>query len=96
MGGGEKETIYTIKNMIGNITGMICDGAKEGCSLKVSTGVGAAIQSALLAIEGVVISSNDGIIEDDVEKTIRNLGEVGAKGMTQTDDLLLQIMVSKK
>lgn len=96
MGGGEKEMIYTIKNMIGNITGMICDGAKEGCALKVSTGVGAAIQSALLAIEGVVISSNDGIIEDDVEKTIRNLGEVGSKGMTQTDDLLLQIMVSKE
>lgn len=95
MGGGEKETIYTIKNMIGNITGMICDGAKEGCALKVSTGVGAAIQSALLALEGVVISSNDGIIEDDVEKTIQNLGEVGSKGMTQTDDLLLHIMVSK-
>lgn len=95
MGGGEKETIYTIKNMIGNITGMICDGAKEGCALKVSSGVGAAIQSALLALEGVVISSNDGIIEDDVEKTIQNLGEVGSKGMTQTDDLLLQIMVSK-
>lgn len=95
MGGGEKETIYTIKNMIGNITGMICDGAKEGCALKVSSGVGAAIQSALLALEGVVISSNDGIIEDDVEKTIQNLGEVGSKGMTQTDDLLLHIMVSK-
>lgn len=95
MGGGEKETIYTIKNMIGNITGMICDGAKEGCALKVSTGVGAAIQSALLALEGVVISSNDGIIEDDVEKTIQNLGEIGSKGMTQTDDLLLHIMVSK-
>lgn len=96
MGGGEKETVYTIKNMIGNITGMICDGAKEGCALKVSSGVGAAIQSALLALEGVVISSNDGIIEDDVEKTIQNLGDVGSKGMTQTDDLLLQIMVSKK
>ena len=96
MGGGEKEAVYTIKNMVGNITGMICDGAKEGCALKVSSGVGAAIQSALLALEGVVISSNDGIIEDDVEKTIQNLGEVGSKGMTQTDDLLLQIMVSKK
>lgn len=95
LGGSEKETIYTIKNMIGNITGMICDGAKEGCALKVSSGVSAAIQSALLAIEGVVISSNDGIIEDDVEKTIQNLGEVGSKGMTQTDDLLLHIMVSK-
>ncbi|MDD4148856.1 MAG: L-serine ammonia-lyase, iron-sulfur-dependent, subunit alpha [Bacteroidales bacterium] len=96
MGGGEKEMEYTIKNMIGNVTGMICDGAKAGCALKVSSGVGSAIQAALLALEGVVISSNDGIIEDDVEKTIRNLGEIGSKGMTQTDDLLLQIMVSKK
>ena len=87
---------YTIKNMVGNVTGMICDGAKSGCALKVSSGVGSAIQAALLALEGVVISSNDGIIEDDVEKTIQNLGEVGSKGMTQTDELLLQIMVSKK
>jgi len=96
MGGGSKEMGYTIKNMIGNVTGMICDGAKEGCALKVSSGVGSAIQSALLALEGIVISSNDGIIEDDVEKTIQNLGEVGSKGMNHTDELLLQIMVSKK
>lgn len=96
MGGGRKEMGYTIKNMIGNVTGMICDGAKEGCALKVSSGVGSAIQSALLALEGIVISSNDGIIEDDVEKTIQNLGEVGTKGMSHTDELLLQIMVSKK
>lgn len=95
LGGGEKEVIYTIKNMIGNVTGMICDGAKEGCALKVSSGVGSAIQSALLALDGIVISSNDGIIEDDVEKTIKNLGEIGSKGMAQTDELLLRIMVSK-
>ncbi|MDD3568342.1 MAG: L-serine ammonia-lyase, iron-sulfur-dependent, subunit alpha [Bacteroidales bacterium] len=96
MGGGSKEMGYTIKNMIGNVTGMICDGAKEGCALKVSSGVGSAIQSALLALEGIVISSNDGIIEDDVEKTIQNLGLVGSKGMVHTDELLLQIMVAKK
>ena len=96
MGGGSKEMGYTIKNMIGNVTGMICDGAKEGCALKVSSGVGSAIQSALLALEDIVISSNDGIIEDDVEKTIQNLGLVGSKGMVHTDELLLQIMVAKK
>lgn len=96
MGGGSKEMGYTIKNMIGNVTGMICDGAKEGCALKVSTGVGSAIQSALLALEGIVISPNDGIIEDDVEKTIHNFGLVGSKGMVHTDELLLQIMVAKK
>ena len=96
MGGGSKEMGYTIKNMIGNVTGMICDGAKEGCALKVSSGVGSAIQSALLALEGIVISPNDGIIEDDVEKTIHNFGLVGSKGMVHTDELLLQIMVAKK
>ncbi len=95
MGGGLKESIYTIKNMVGNITGMVCDGAKEGCALKVSTGVSAAIQSALLALEGIVISSNDGIIDEDIEKTIQNFGRVGSEGMNQTDKLLLDIMVSK-
>ena len=96
MGGGKKEIVSTIKNMIGNVTGMVCDGAKVGCALKVSSGVGAAMQSALLALEDITISSNDGIIEDDVEKTIQNLGDVGTKGMNHTDELLLQIMVSKK
>lgn len=95
MGGGLNESIYTIKNMVGNVTGMVCDGAKEGCALKVSTGVSSAIQSALLGLEGVVISSNDGIIDEDVEKTIRNLGRIGSEGMNQTDKLLLEIMVSK-
>ncbi|HPF93927.1 MAG TPA: L-serine ammonia-lyase, iron-sulfur-dependent, subunit alpha, partial [Tenuifilaceae bacterium] len=95
MGGRLNEAIFTIKNMVGNVTGMVCDGAKEGCALKVSSGVSSAIQSALLAIQGVVISSNDGIIDDDIEKTIKNLALVGSDGMTQTDELLLNIMVSK-
>ena len=95
MGGGLKESVYTIKNMVGNVTGTICDGAKEGCALKVSTGVSSAIQSALLALEGIVISSNDGIIDEDVEKTIQNLGRIGSEGMNQTDKLILDIMVSK-
>jgi len=95
MGGRLNEAIYTVKNMVGNVTGMVCDGAKEGCALKVSSGVSSAIQSALLAMQGVVISSNDGIIDDDIEKTIGNLAMVGSEGMTQTDELLLKIMVSK-
>lgn len=96
LGGEQKEMIYTIKNMIANITGMACDGAKEGCALKVSTGVAAAIQSALLALDGSVVSSKDGIIEEDIEQTIKNLGLIGSIGMVQTDEMLLQIMVSKK
>lgn len=95
LGGGKQEIVYTIKNMVGSVTGMICDGAKGGCTLKVSSGIASAIQSALIALDGIVISSNDGIIEDDVEKTIQNLGKVGVTGMSQTDELLLQIMASK-
>ena len=95
MGGSEKHMDYTIKNMIGNVTGMICDGAKVGCALKVSSGVSSAVQSALLAMDGIVISANDGIIDEDVEKTIQNLCKVGSVGMVDTDKLLLDIMTSK-
>lgn len=95
LGGGYNEICATIKNMIGNVTGMVCDGAKVGCALKVSSGVCSAMQSAFLAKEGICISSNDGIIDDEVENTIRNLGRVGRDGMRQTDELLLEIMRTK-
>ncbi|WP_392486300.1 serine dehydratase subunit alpha family protein [Haloimpatiens sp. FM7315] len=95
LGGNLNNVIYSIKNMSGNIAGMICDGAKTGCALKVSTGVSAAIQSSLLAIENIEISSNDGIIDDDVEKTIKNLATIGTKGMCETDKLILDIMTCK-
>lgn len=95
MGGNLDNIIYSIKNMAGNIAGMICDGAKTGCALKVSTGVSAAIQSSLLAMEGIEISEKDGIIDKDIEKTIKNIAELGAKGMQQTDKLILDIMMCK-
>lgn len=94
--GGSYEAICAaIKNMIGNITGMVCDGAKVGCALKVASGVASSIQSAVLALEGVCISENDGIIEADIEKTIRNLGRIGSVGMQNTDSMILDIMVCK-
>lgn len=95
MGGGIDAMEASIKNMIGNITGMVCDGAKVGCALKVSSGVSSAVQSAMLAMDGICISSNDGIIEDDIEKTIANLGKVGSEGMQATDDIMLNIMINK-
>ncbi len=95
MGGGEKEVVATIKNMLGNMTGMLCDGAKEGCALKVSAGVNAAVTAALLAIDGNCISSNDGIIEEDIERTIANVGRIGAEGMQETDKMVLDIMTHK-
>lgn len=94
-GGTYGQICAAIKNMIGNITGMVCDGAKVGCALKVASGVSCALQSAVLAMEGICISENDGIIEKDIEKTIRNLGEIGSKGMQTTDNMILDIMVCK-
>lgn len=93
--GGYQEMCAAIKNMIGNITGMVCDGAKVGCALKVASGVASAVQSAVLALDGICISSNDGIIEEDIEKTIANLGRIGSVGMQATDDMILEIMVDK-
>ncbi|WP_138202934.1 serine dehydratase subunit alpha family protein [Haloimpatiens lingqiaonensis] len=95
LGGQLKEINYSIKNMVGNISGMICDGAKTGCALKVSTGVSAAVQSSLLAMNNIVISEKEGIIEKDVEKTIKNIAQIGREGMLQTDKLILNIMTHK-
>jgi len=93
--GGYEQMCAAIKNMIGNITGMVCDGAKVGCALKVASGVASALQSAVLALDGICISSNDGIIEEDIEKTIANLGKIGSIGMQSTDEMILEIMVCK-
>lgn len=94
-GGSYEAVCSAIKNMIGNITGMVCDGAKVGCAMKVASGVASAIQSAVLALDGRCISENDGIIEKDIEKTIRNLGQIGSVGMQSTDNMILDIMVCK-
>lgn len=94
-GGGYEQICYAIKNMIGNITGMVCDGAKQGCALKVASGVACSLQSAVLALDGICISPRDGIIEDNIEKTIANLGQIGSIGMQKTDEMILRIMVCK-
>ena len=94
-GGTYEQVCAAIKNMIGNITGMVCDGAKVGCAMKVASGVSSAIQSAVLAIRGTCIPSTDGIIEDDIEKTVRNLGAIGSVGMQATDSMILDIMLCK-
>ena len=94
-GGDYEQVCAAIKNMIGNITGMVCDGAKVGCAMKVASGVSSALQSAVLAREGICISEHDGIIEKDIEKTIRNLAQIGSVGMQTTDSMILDIMVCK-
>lgn len=95
MGGKYEEITYAIKNMIANISGMICDGAKPGCALKVTSGVSTAIFSAYLAMQHSYADSTEGIVEDDIDRTIRNLTRIGHDGMQVTDDLILDIMTHK-
>lgn len=95
MGGSKTQISYAIKNMIGNITGMICDGAKPSCAMKVSSGVSTAMLSALMAMENKVVTSVEGIIDEDVDRTIANLTSIGSKGMEATDRLVLDIMTGK-
>ena len=94
-GGNYWQICATIKNMIGNITGMVCDGAKVGCAMKVASGVSSAIQSSMLALDDRFASEHDGIIDRDIEETIRNLGRIGSVGMEQTDEVILDIMLKK-
>ena len=86
---------YAIKNMIADTAGMVCDGAKEGCSLKVATTTSAAVQAALLAKAGICVSSNDGIITESIEGTIDNLAYFVARGMQDADSTILNIMLNK-
>ena len=96
MGGNYEEITYAIKNMIANISGMICDGAKPGCALKVTSGVATAIFSAYLAMQHSFADSTEGIVEDDIDRTIHNLTRIGHDGMQVTDDLILDIMTHKQ
>ncbi|MDY4556605.1 MAG: L-serine ammonia-lyase, iron-sulfur-dependent, subunit alpha [Prevotella sp.] len=95
MGGDYQRVCHSVKNMIANLTGMICDGAKPSCSLKISSGVSTAILSALLSMEGKCVTSAEGIIDDDVDQSIHNLTSIGADAMRATDDMVLNIMTHK-
>ena len=95
MGCSYEQITYSIKNMIANITGMLCDGAKPSCSLKVSTGVSTAIFSAIMAVEGKTVTSAEGIIDNDVDQCIRNIVSIGTQGMRETDCCILDIMTEK-
>ncbi|MBR7018308.1 MAG: serine dehydratase subunit alpha family protein [Prevotella sp.] len=95
MGGSFEQISYSVKNMIANLTGMICDGAKPSCALKLTTGVSTAVMSAMLAIQHKYVTSAEGIIEDDVDKSIRNLTAIGSRGMDETDRFVLDIMTHK-
>lgn len=95
MGGGFEEVAMAVKNMIANLTGMICDGAKPSCALKLASGVSTAVLSAMMAMEHRCVSKLEGIIDDDVDRSIRNLTTIGREGMNETDSLILDIMTHK-
>ena len=95
LGGGLRDMERTVRNMVGNVSGMICDGAKSSCALKVATAVSAGIQAVLLALNGTVVPGNEGIVDDDIEACIANLGRLGSTGMKEADKVILDIMLHK-
>ena len=95
MGGAYEQVAAAVKNMIANLTGMICDGAKPSCSMKLTSGVSTAVLSAMMAMDGHCVTPVEGIIEEDVDKCIRNLTAIGRDGLNETDRLVLGIMTHK-
>ncbi|MDE6861920.1 MAG: L-serine ammonia-lyase, iron-sulfur-dependent, subunit alpha, partial [Alistipes sp.] len=95
MGGGYEQVAAAVKNMIANLTGMICDGAKPSCAMKLTSGVSTAVLSAMMAMDGRCVKSVEGIIDDDVDRSIRNLTTIGRDAMNETDAMILKIMTSK-
>ena len=95
LGGTRDQIDATIKNMIANLTGMICDGGKVGCALKLATAASVAVETALLSINNVLVPTSNGIIFPTADDTIRNLGMVSNPGMLETDKVILDIMLEK-
>lgn len=95
MGGGYDEVVAAVKNMIANLTGMICDGAKPSCAMKLTSGVSTAMLSAMMAMDGHCVTPVEGIIDEDVDQCIRNLTRIGRDGMNETDRIVLDIMTDK-
>ena len=95
MGGNYNQVSFAVQNMISNLTGMICDGAKPSCALKVTTGVSTAVLSAMMAMEDRCVTSVEGIIDEDVDQSIRNLTRIGSQAMNETDKMVLDIMTHK-
>ncbi|HER24385.1 MAG TPA: serine dehydratase subunit alpha family protein [Candidatus Atribacteria bacterium] len=92
LGGNKEQILGALYNMVGSISGLICDGAKEGCAYKLALSSGWAVQSALLSLKGAIINKNDGIVEADFKKLFKNLGYICDPGMASTDKAILKII----
>jgi L-cysteine desulfidase len=96
LGGGSADQVgLAVSNMVGNVAGMICDGAKIGCAMKSMTGVDAAFRAANLALAGIGIPASDGIVGHDGASSLANLGLLAQRGMAGVDAMILQIMQDK-
>ena len=95
LGGNDEQIGHAIRNMTGTVTGMICDGGKVGCAMKVSTGSVAALMSAIHAVNGVALRISDGICAETPEACIKHMARVGNQGMVGTDAEILKIMLEK-
>jgi L-cysteine desulfidase len=96
IGGDAGHMAGAIKNLSEDLAGIICDGAKAGCALKLNTAAGAAVQAALFSLQGVNVQDTDGIVGDSPEQTIQNIGTISTDGMIETDKAILKIMLDKQ
>ena len=96
LGGGEGEMVQAARNILGSVSGMICDGAKEGCASKVALSAGLAVEAACLALEGGGIHAQDGILDDSFDRLIAHLGELVCVGMGSTNSTIVHIMKDEK
>ncbi len=95
LGGDANHLAGAIKNLTEDLAGVICDGAKAGCALKLATAAGTAVQAALFSLQGVKVSDTDGIIHGSPEATMKNIGILTTEGMIETDRTILKIMLEK-
>ncbi len=96
IGGDASHMAGAIKNLSEDLAGIICDGAKAGCALKLNTAAGAAVQAALFSLQGVNVQDTDGIVGNSPEQTIQNIGTLSTEGMMETDKAILKIMLDKQ
>ena len=95
LGGNFNQIASTIINTLGNTCGIICDGAKPSCAAKISSSLDAALLAHTMSMKGDGFKSGEGIVKDDLEKTIRAVGYIGKEGMKSTDIEVLNIMIDK-
>ncbi len=96
LGGTVSHIAKAIKNLSEDLAGVICDGAKAGCSLKLATAAAGAVQAALFALQGLEVHSRDGIIDESPEQTMKNIGTLSTQGMIEADRTILQIVMKKQ